>query len=103
MDAAVSSEPLSSPQQWWGRHLLPQLRVQMLLHHEVEGAAKPVPPGVKHVIASSNLPAPKCAKLQERAKLHVLADSDMTHPASTLSFRKGANHESTAYSEYRRL
>lgn len=66
----------------------------MLLHHEVEGAAKPVPPGVKHVIASSNLPAPECAKLQERAQLHMLANSDCgTSDEGSLSFRKGANHE----------
>lgn len=39
----------------------------MLLYHEVKGTSKSVPPGVKHVITSSNLPAPKCAKLKERA------------------------------------
>lgn len=38
----------------------------MLLYHEVKGTSKSVPPGVKHVITSSNLPAPKCAKLKER-------------------------------------
>lgn len=37
----------------------------MLLYHEVEGTAKPVPPGVKHVIPSSDLPAPESAKLKE--------------------------------------
>lgn len=44
---------------------LPQLRVQMLLHHEVEGAAEPIPPGVKHVVPPSDLPAPESAKLKE--------------------------------------
>lgn len=46
----------------------------MLLYHEVEGTAKPVPPGVKHIITSSNLPAPKCAKLKEStADTHVIS------------------------------
>lgn len=76
------------------RHSLPQLRVQMLLHHEVEGAANPVPPRVKHVIASSNLPAPECAKLQERTPTpHVLANagSGAAHPCSP-HFGTGAEH-----------
>lgn len=61
----------------------------MLLHHEVEGAAKPVPPGVKHVIASSDLPAPECAKLQERAQRRALATSDSSAGGEgSLSFRK---------------
>lgn len=68
--------PLSPSQSWYGRDSLPQLRIQMLVHHEVEGAAKPVPPGVKYIIASSNLPAPKCAKLKEKVQPHVLANSD---------------------------
>lgn len=57
----------------------------MLLHHEAEGAAKPVPPGVKHVIASSNLPAPECAKLQEKAQAHSLANSAGGTPGKGLS------------------
>lgn len=56
----------------------------MLLYHEVEGTAKPVPPGVKHIVTSSNLPAAKCAKLKE-STAHMCVTSAASTEVQLLS------------------
>lgn len=63
----------------------------MLLYHEVEGTAKPVPPGVKHIITSSNLPAPKCAKLKENTECMRVTSAASTEVQVLSCSRKEQN------------